>query len=165
MKHTDILLKDLISVKPGQMLIVWNEQDNKGVKRSHLEGPLQYYPEANDRCTAPLDLIIAPDRHYLKIQFLNGKKEISKGPTTMYCDPFVYKSITVEHCVEVLEGQSLVVFREEEGVIRRDKIEGPALWTPQPNEWQGQILKRFAADQHQYLEVKFKDGHKENIRG
>jgi hypothetical protein len=44
-------------------------------------------------------------------------------------------------------------------------IYGPALFFPEANEWSGDLLERYAADQHQYLVIKFKDGHKEHHKG
>jgi len=59
-----------------------------------------------------LDRHIAHQNEYLVVKFKNGRKEHIRGPHSIFCDPVVHQSISVEKALELSDGQVLVVYTE-----------------------------------------------------
>jgi len=158
-------VKDAISLSDNKVLIVYKNENGTITPRS-IFGPAMFFPEPDEKFNQPLEMFAADQRQYLQVMFVDGKREHIKGPTKCFLNPAEHSKIVVKDAILVQGSEVMVVFREQiDGDVKREILHGPTLFFPEANERNGDFLQRYTADQHQYLVIRFKDGHKEHHKG
>ncbi len=78
----------------------------------------------------------AESHQYLAVRMRNGRTENRRGPTDLWFNPVEHESITVEPAVPIDAHEVLVVYqRQEDDLVTRRVLTGPAQYVPQENEW------------------------------
>lgn len=136
-----------IVIKAGEAVSVIRDKD--GIQTIH-EGPYVFRPYY-----AVVDIlrrITCDTQHYLVIRSINGHLEHRRGPASVYFNPCIYESITIEKAITLEAAQNIVVYKEnsvdssessENVVAKANKsthvsrrvVSGPDIFVPEPNEW------------------------------
>lgn len=127
-------------VREGEAVSVF---DNDG-RQTVVNGPMSLRPYFSN--VKVLNRMACDEQSYLAIEFLNGRKEHRRGPVSVFLDPCLHKTVTIERAILLEANQVLVVYSEnlsDDGASRcvtRRIVRGPEIFIPQANEW----LHRFS---------------------
>ena len=99
-------------VKDGECAAIWNR---KGEVRN-VVGPKLVRVFLSD--VRFLDRFVANQNQYLVVCFRDGRKEHVRGPSALFLDPVVHKSVEVKEAISLNTQECLVVYRETDN--RRD---------------------------------------------
>ncbi|PHS02695.1 MAG: hypothetical protein COA78_20650 [Blastopirellula sp.] len=153
---------NITTVQRGQRVAVWNY---KGDVR-FVDGPkrILLFRERIEK----LLRFRAGAHQYLAVQFTDGRAEHIRGPVELWFDPIEHESVNVQLAETIDTNEAVIVYhRGEDQSVTRTVLYGPAQYMPAANEWIHRIpeLKRYSAEEHEYLEVRFLNGTTEHLRG
>lgn len=100
-------------VKDGECAAIWNR---RGEVRN-VVGPKLVYISFSD--VRFLDKFTANQTEYLVVCFLDGRKEHVRGPSSIFLDPVIHKSVEVKPAISLNANEVMVVYREVDNC--RDK--------------------------------------------
>lgn len=92
----------------GECCAIW---DSSGNVRNVLGPKFEWIFMSDVRF---LDRYIADQNQYLVVSFSDGRKQHVRGPSSLFLDPVVHKSIVVKEAVSLNAFEAIVVYREED---------------------------------------------------
>ncbi len=116
----------------------------------------------------PLRRFRAEPHQYLVVRYLNGGTEHRRGPVEVWWNPTEHESISLRQLEEIDANEAALVYsRLPDEIVTRRVVQGPAQYMPEANEWlqRRAELRRYSAEAHEYLAVRFLDGRTEHVRG
>ena len=120
----------LRTVKRGDRIAVWKPDGDV----RFVDGPRRMFL-FRERVES-LRRYSAESHQYLAVRMRNGRTENRRGPTDLWFNPVEHESITVEPAVPIDAHEVLVVYqRQEDDLVTRRVLTGPAQNVPQENEW------------------------------
>lgn len=150
------------TIRRGQRVAVWSPRGDlrfvEGPRRlllffSRLEILPDYRAEADQ---------------YLVVRYVDGRIEHLRGPVQLWFHPIEHEAIEIRP-VETIEANeaAMVYERRDANDVTRQVVRGPTQFMLAANEWVKRIpeLRRYSAEAHQYLVVRFLDGGSEHLRG
>lgn len=128
-------------VRQGETASIFDSSGNQEI----VQGPAARRPFFCD--VSFLTQCACDEQRYLIIEYLNGKREHVRGPTSLFVDPCVHKSVNIESAILLEASELLVVYTENSGEgsggsrnVTRRIVRGPEIFIPMANEW----LHRFS---------------------
>jgi hypothetical protein len=120
----------LYTVKRGDRVAVWKPDGDA----RFVDGPRRMLL-FRERVEA-VRRFSAESHEYLAVRMQNGRTENRRGPTDLWFNPVEHVSITVEPAVPIDAHEALVVYqRQDDELVTRRVLTGPAQYVPQANEW------------------------------
>lgn len=132
--------------------------------KSFVKGPSRvYFPNRYTMELVPE--IRAHDKEHLVIKYLNGVREVMRGPTTMFNNPLLYTDIEVKNNIYLKEDQRIRVIKTEFGTASQEyEVQGPCYYIPDINEKYYNLV-RYVAKENQYISINHNSGETEIILG
>lgn len=150
------------TIRHGERVAVWN---TKGEVR-FVDGPkrLLLFRETIE----PVEHFRAEPQQYLVVKYLDGHTEHRCGPAEIWWDPTQHESIVTRQLETIDAEEAILVYRRlADDTVDRRVVRGPAQYMPEANEWiqRQKELRRYSAEAHEYLAVRFLNGRTEHPRG
>jgi hypothetical protein len=117
------------TINEGERAIVW---DSTG-KMEFVQGPQRQFLFGST--VQLLNLYTADPTEYIVVNYKDGKKEYLYGPISLWENPMIYESVTVEQATTINANEAVVVYNETGGTIERKVVVGPKIHMPVNNEW------------------------------
>lgn len=136
--HDAIEIKTVDTIDANDAVLVYQRHEDESISRRVLCGPAQYMPLANEwlQRLDTLERHNAEAHQYLVVRYLDGRTEHLRGPVDLWFRPDEHEAINVENATPVDAHQALVIYRREENeLVSRRVLHGPAQYVPEANEW------------------------------
>jgi hypothetical protein len=82
-----------------------------------------------------LQSFVAGPTQYLVIRHREDRVTHERGPAVVWMDPVEHAEVTVANAIPLDANEAMVVYRQDEGHVRRRVVRGPELFVPDPCEW------------------------------
>lgn len=152
----------LKTIRRGERVAVWSPSGDV----RFVDGPKRLLLWRDT--VEPVKRFRAEPHQYLVVRHLDGRTEHSRGPVEVWWNPTEHESISPRQLEEVDANEAVLVYsRLADETVSRRVVKGPAQYMPEANEWlqRRDELRRYSAEAHEYLAVRFLDGRTEHVRG
>lgn len=161
--HKKIGVKDGIALMANKGIAVWKKGERKENMKS-VFGPATYFP-LPDELIEDIWCFVATSNQYVRVQYLDGRIEHLKGPTSIWFNPSIHSDINMLDAVDVLPGSAIMAFDNEAAESKKGRIiEGPATFFPGPFERYVK-LKSVTAGDLEFIKIHYHDGRIEHRPG
>jgi hypothetical protein len=118
------------TVQDGQRVRVVDE-DGKVVI---VSGPRRIFTWGK-RVEAMVHYVAHPGE-FLIVRFRDGRQEHVVGPADLWFDPREHAAVEKEDALQIASKEAVVVYaKDDQGVVKRRVVRGPAVFVPEPGEW------------------------------
>lgn len=117
------------TILQGQRAIVWNAAG----RVRYVDGPRRLFL-FRERLE-PMHRFAAEPGQYLVVRRRDGTTENISGPAAIWLDPVEHQEVAVAAATKVDANEALVVYRRTGDKVQRRIVRGPALFTPDAEEW------------------------------
>lgn len=152
----------LKTIRRGERVAVWSPSGDV----RFVDGPKRLLL-LRDK-VEPVKRFRAEPHQYLVVRYLDGRTEHRRGPVEVWWNPTEHESISPRQLEEIDANEAVLVYRRQlDETVSRRVVQGPAQYMPEANEWlqRREELRRYSAEAHEYLAVRFLDGRPEHVRG
>lgn len=149
---------DKILISENQALSITSDDYN-----DIIYGPHQYTPNNPSEIHQFMELYTCSDMQYLKIEYINGKTAIKRGPVTICNNPSEIKKIS-KYDGFCLDKNSRVIVSSPSTNTYQEII-GPCVYFPENYDDIFKLMKTYILSETEYIKVLFYDGNTQIIKG
>ncbi|MEN6373127.1 MAG: hypothetical protein ABFD64_14070 [Armatimonadota bacterium] len=117
------------TIRQGERVAVW---DKRG-RVEMIDGPRRVYTIG--RKLEKMMLYAAGTDEYLAVVYKNGRSEHLRGPVSVWFNPVLHESISVQKAFAIDANEAVVVYRQDDDHVDRRVVRGPDMYVPAANEW------------------------------